>query len=84
MLSISSINIIAGALSYTPLKKLRIFSSDYPEIPVTISGPEILKNGIDLFDPATAIANKVFPDPGGPEINIPLGGITPNHENILE
>ena len=42
MLSSSSMNIMAGAFSWTPLKKFRIFSSDYPEIPVTISGPDIL------------------------------------------
>jgi hypothetical protein len=42
MLSSSSIKMIAGSFSETPLKKFLIFSSDYPEIPVTISGPEIL------------------------------------------
>ena len=36
------------------------------------------------FYPAMAIAIKVFPDPGGPEISIPLGGDTPSQLNIVE
>jgi len=27
---------------------------------------------------ATALANNVFPDPGGPNNNTPFGGFTPN------
>jgi hypothetical protein len=34
------------------------------------------------LDPAMAMAIKVFPDPGGPEISIPFGGDTPSQLKI--
>ena len=43
----------------------------------TKSEPDIEKNGT-LASPATALANNVFPVPGGPTIRTPLGIFPPN------
>ena len=43
----------------------------------TKSEPEIVKNGT-LASPATALAIKVFPVPGGPTIKTPLGILPPS------
>lgn len=39
------------------------------------------KNGTPA-SPATALANKVLPVPGGPTSNTPLGILAPNSENL--
>ena len=47
----------------------------------TKSEPEIVKNGT-LASPATALASRVLPVPGGPTINIPLGIFPPTLMNF--
>jgi hypothetical protein len=52
-------------------------------MPLTISGPVSLKNGMSSFDPAIAVASKVLPEPGGPDIRMPFGGETPSHSKMV-
>jgi hypothetical protein len=48
----------------------------------TNSEPDILKNGTS-DSPATALANIVFPVPGGPTNKTPLGILAPRFLNFL-
>ena len=48
----------------------------------TKSEPEIVKNGTPA-SPAIALANKVFPVPGGPTSRAPLGILPPNLLNFF-
>ncbi len=51
---------------------VRTFCSDSPDMPLTISGAEILRKATPS-SPAMAFANRVFPQPGGPCRRMPLG-----------
>ena len=79
MVSISSMNTIQGALSLACLNKSRTFAAPIPTNISTNSEPEIEKNGT-FASPATALASKVFPVPGGPTNNAPLGRVAPISE----
>ena len=48
----------------------------------TNSEPDILKKGT-LASPATALASKVLPVPGGPTNNTPFGILAPSLVNLL-
>lgn len=48
----------------------------------TNSEPDILKKGT-LASPATALASKVLPVPGGPTKSTPLGILAPSFVNLL-
>ena len=75
--SISSINIIDGAFSLACLNASRTRLAPTPTNISTKSEPLIEKNGAPA-SPATAFANNVFPVPGGPTSNAPLGILPPN------
>jgi hypothetical protein len=75
--SISSINIIAGLFFSASSNAFLKFPSASPAILLIISGPLIKKKNAPV-SLATALAISVFPDPGGPYNNTPLGGLTPN------
>ena len=74
--SISSIKIIAGDLSLACLNKSRTLEAPTPTNISTKSEPDKEKNGT-LASPATALANNVFPVPGGPTSNAPFGILPP-------
>mmetsp|Transcript_5983 Transcript_5983/g.8719 ORF Transcript_5983/g.8719 Transcript_5983/m.8719 type:complete len:307 (-) Transcript_5983:554-1474(-) len=74
--SISSIKIIAGAFASASSNAFLRFASDSPANFDMISGPLIKKKNAPVSF-AVALAINVFPDPGGPYINIPLGGFIP-------
>mmetsp|Transcript_28128 Transcript_28128/g.48167 ORF Transcript_28128/g.48167 Transcript_28128/m.48167 type:complete len:220 (+) Transcript_28128:1798-2457(+) len=74
--SISSMKMIAGAFFSASSKALRKLDSDSPAILDIISGPLIKKKNAPVSF-ATARAISVFPEPGGPNSNTPLGGFTP-------
>ena len=69
--------IIAGAFFSASSKAFLRFPSASPAILDIISGPLIKKKNAPV-SLATARAINVFPDPGGPYNNTPLGGFTPN------
>ena len=79
--SISSIKIIQGAFFSASLNKSRTRLAPTPTNISTKSDPEIEKNGT-FASPATARANKVFPVPGGPSNNTPLGILAPILVNL--
>jgi hypothetical protein len=74
--SISSINIIAGEFFSASSKALRRLDSASPAILDITSGPLIKKKNAPVSF-ATALAIRVFPEPGGPYSKTPLGGLTP-------
>mmetsp|Transcript_53230 Transcript_53230/g.108607 ORF Transcript_53230/g.108607 Transcript_53230/m.108607 type:complete len:335 (+) Transcript_53230:1019-2023(+) len=76
MESISSIKIIAGAFFSASANALRRLSSDSPAIFDMISGPLMRKKNAPVSF-ATARAMSVFPEPGGPYMSMPLGGLMP-------
>mmetsp|Transcript_74076 Transcript_74076/g.130738 ORF Transcript_74076/g.130738 Transcript_74076/m.130738 type:complete len:276 (+) Transcript_74076:1768-2595(+) len=80
MESISSMKMIEGAFFSASSKALRRFPSDSPAILDMISGPLIKKKNAPV-SLATARAISVFPDPGGPYIKIPRGGLIPKFLN---
>ena len=75
--SISSMNTIQGAFSLACLNRSLTREAPTPTNISTKSDPEIEKNGT-LASPATALANKVLPVPGGPTRRAPLGILPPN------
>ena len=75
--SISSMNIIDGAFSLACLNKSRTLEAPTPTNISTKSEPLKLKKGT-FASPATALANNVFPVPGGPTRRAPLGILAPN------
>ena len=77
MASISSIKTIQGAFSFACSNKSLTREAPTPTNISTKSEPEIDKNGT-LASPATALANRVLPVPGGPTSNAPLGIFAPN------
>ena len=74
--SISSIKIIAGDFSLACLNKSRTLDAPTPTNISTKSEPDNEKKGT-LASPATALANKVFPVPGGPTSRAPFGILPP-------
>ncbi len=70
--SISSINIIQGELFFAWSKRSLTREAPTPTNISTKSEPLILKNGTPA-SPATALASKVFPVPGGPTSKTPFG-----------
>lgn len=64
----------------TSSKAFRRLDSDSPAILDMISGPLIKKKNAPVSF-ATALAIKVFPDPGGPYSSTPRGGLTPRFLN---
>jgi hypothetical protein len=80
--SISSIKIIAGDIFLAFSNKSLTLEAPTQTNISTNSEPEILKNG--TFDsPATALANIVFPVPGGPTSKTPLGIFAQRFLNFL-
>ena len=65
-----------GAFSFACLKRSLTFEAPMPTNISTNSDPDIEKNGT-LDSPATAFASIVFPVPGGPTSNMPLGIVAP-------
>ena len=77
MESISSINTIHGAFSFACLKRSRTRAAPTPTNISTKSDPLKEKNGTSA-SPAVAFARSVFPVPGGPTNNTPLGRVPPS------
>ena len=76
MASISSIKIIAGAFSFACLNKSRTRLAPTPTNISTKSDPDNEKKGTPA-SPATALAKRVLPVPGGPTSRAPLGILPP-------
>ena len=76
MASISSMNIIQGALSLAWRNKSRTREAPTPTNISTKSEPEREKKGT-CASPATAFASSVFPVPGAPTSNAPFGILPP-------
>ena len=74
--SISSTKIIAGDEALACSKRSLTLEAPTPTNISTKSEPEIEKNGTPA-SPATALATKVFPVPGGPYKSTPLGILAP-------
>ena len=80
--SISSINIIQGEF-FLPCSNMSLtLEAPTPTNISTKSDPDIVKKGTPA-SPAIALANKVFPVPGGPTSNAPLGIFPPSLLNFL-
>ena len=75
--SISSMKIIAGDFSFACLNKSLTRDAPTPTNISTKSEPESEKNGT-FASPATALANNVFPVPGGPTSKAPFGIFPPS------
>ncbi len=71
---------IQGAVSFAFLNKSRTREAPTPTNISTNSEPEILKKGTPA-SPAIALAKSVFPVPGGPTSNTPLGMRAPTAVN---
>ena len=67
---------IAGLFFSASSKAFLKFPSASPAIFDIIYGPLIKKKNAPV-SLATALAMRVFPDPGGPYKRTPLGGLTP-------
>lgn len=74
--SISSMKMIAGLCFYAYSNAFLRFPSASPAILDIIYGPLIKKKKAPVSF-ATALAIKVFPEPGGPYNKTPRGGLTP-------
>jgi len=68
---------IDGAFALAFLNKSRTLEAPTPTNISTKSDPEIVKNGT-FASPATALARRVLPVPGGPTKRAPLGTLAPN------
>ena len=80
--SISSINIIQGEF-FLPCSNISLtLDAPTPTNISTKSEPDIVKKGTPA-SPAIALANKVFPVPGGPTSKAPLGIFPPSLLNFL-
>ena len=80
--SISSIKIIQGAFSLACLNKSRTRAAPTPTNISTKSEPDNEKNGTPA-SPATALAKRVFPVPGGPTNKAPFGILPPKSVNFF-
>ena len=74
--SISSMKIMQGAFSLACLKRSLTLLAPTPTNISTKSEPESEKNGTPA-SPATALAKRVLPVPGGPTNKTPLGILPP-------
>ena len=74
--SISSIKIIQGAFLLASLNKSLTREAPTPTYSSTKSEPVSEKNGT-CASPATALASRVLPVPGGPTSRAPLGSLAP-------
>ena len=74
--SISSMKIIHGAFFLASSKRSRTRDAPTPTNISTKSEPEIVKNGT-FASPATALASRVLPVPGGPTRSTPFGILAP-------
>ena len=74
--SISSMKTIHGAFSSACLNKSLTLAAPIPTNISTKSEPDIEKNGT-FASPATALASKVLPVPGGPTNKAPFGSLAP-------
>mmetsp|Transcript_15987 Transcript_15987/g.34543 ORF Transcript_15987/g.34543 Transcript_15987/m.34543 type:complete len:320 (+) Transcript_15987:2096-3055(+) len=77
--SISSMNTMAGASLRAEAKSSRTRMAPMPTYSSTNSDAEMLKKGTSA-SPATALASRVLPVPGGPTSSTPLGGRAPSLE----
>jgi hypothetical protein len=68
---------IDGAFALAFLNKSLTLEAPTPTNISTKSDPEIVKNGT-FASPATALARRVLPVPGGPTKSAPLGTLAPN------
>ena len=82
MASISSMKMIHGDFSFACLKRSRTREAPTPTNISTKSEPLREKNGT-FASPATALASKVLPVPGGPESITPLGMRPPSSVYFL-
>ena len=73
---------IAGAFLFACSNRSLTRDAPTPTNISTKSAPLILKKGT-LDSPATALANNVFPVPGGPTNKTPLGILPPSFSNFL-
>ena len=69
-------NTMQGAFSLACLNRSRTLAAPIPTNISTNSEPEMEKKGT-WASPATALASKVLPVPGGPTSNTPLGSLAP-------
>ena len=76
MASISSMKMMQGAFSLALRKRSRTREAPTPTNISTKSEPDMEKNGT-FASPATALANRVLPVPGGPTSSTPLGILPP-------
>ena len=76
MASISSINTIHGAICCACLNRSLTRDAPTPTYISTKAEPDREKNGT-FASPATALASRVFPVPGGPTRSAPLGSFAP-------
>ena len=76
MVSISSMKIMQGAILLASLNRSRTRDAPTPTNISTKSEPEMEKKGT-LASPATALASRVLPVPGGPTSSAPLGSLAP-------
>ena len=80
--SISSIKTIHGAFFLACSNISLTLDAPTPTNISTKSEPDIEKNGT-FASPATALAKRVFPVPGGPTINTPRGIFPPSFWNLV-
>ena len=76
MVSISSMKMMQGAILLASLNRSRTRLAPTPTNISTKSEPEMEKKGT-LASPATALASRVLPVPGGPTSSAPLGSLAP-------
>lgn len=63
--------VMMNTVPFSPLPS-HTFCSDSPDMPLTISGADILRKATSS-SPAMAFANRVLPQPGGPCSRMPRG-----------
>ena len=76
MVSISSMKMMQGAILLASLNRSRTRDAPTPTNISTKSEPLMEKKGTPA-SPATALASKVLPVPGGPTSSTPLGSLAP-------
>ena len=76
IVSISSMNTMHGATLAASLNRSRTRDAPTPTNISTKSEPEMEKNGTPA-SPATALASRVLPVPGGPTSSAPFGSFAP-------
>ena len=79
--SISSMKMIHGDFSLACRNRSRTRLAPTPTNISTKSEPDMEKNGTSA-SPATALAKRVLPVPGGPTSRAPLGILPPNSVNL--